>query len=643
MAELIGRIVADRYRVEAFLGKGGMAEVYKVWDSARSVYLAMKVLYSDLAEDKIFIRRFQREAETLAKLQHPNIVRFYGLERDGDLVYILMDYVEGTTLRKEIFRAKKPFSPQRVLEIMQPICAALNFAHQSGFVHCDVKPANIMLHVNGEILLTDFGISRLTEAVTVTMVGAGTPAYMAPEQARGEDPEPQTDIYALGVVLFEMLTGGERPFTGERADATGSTSEKIRWEQMQLPPLSLKQHNPAIDPDLEKIVFKCLEKNKSKRFASSAKLLSSLHRTLDVQPEKKGESRRESKPVASPIPAPEQRVPSSSVASPPERRKWAMPFLLTVGICVMVLLLVIGGRWLLFTQPSLRANTVPPTQLVLPLSTALPPSQTAIQSTEAVQPIKEPTNPSPPTHTPLPAEIKDDHGVPMRFIPAGEFTMGSDDSSNLSSRPAHTVYIDAFYIDKYEVTNEMYSACEKAGICRAPKNPGSITRHTYYSNPNFANYPVLYVDWWMANDYCVWRDARLPTEAEWEKAARGTDGRIYPWESQELDCFHANFAGCEGDTTAVNDYEQGQSPYGVYGMSGNVWEWTSSLFKPYPYNSTDGREDKAAAGKRIVRSGSWHTFGVPTGNDRIDTRYELDPHYFGAYVGVRCAKTAESE
>ena len=255
MAELIGRIVSNRYRVDAFLGKGGMAEVYKVWDQTRSVYLAMKVLYPDLADDKIFIRRFQREAETLAKLQHPNIVRFYGLERDGDLVYILMDYVEGTTLRKEIFRAKKPFSPQRVLEIMQPICAALNFAHQSGFVHCDVKPANIMLHVNGDILLTDFGISRLTEAVTVTMVGAGTPAYMAPEQARGEDPEPQTDIYALGVMLFEMLTGGERPFTGERANTTGSTSEKIRWEQMQLPPPSLKQYNPAIDPDLEKIAI----------------------------------------------------------------------------------------------------------------------------------------------------------------------------------------------------------------------------------------------------------------------------------------------------------------------------------------------------------------------------------------------------
>ena len=116
MNDLIGRIMAERYRVDAFLGKGGMAEVYKVWDQKRSVFLAMKILHADLAEDKIFLRRFRREAQTLAKLQHPNIVRFYGLEQDGDLVFILMDYVEGTTLRKEIFQTKGPFSEAHVLE-----------------------------------------------------------------------------------------------------------------------------------------------------------------------------------------------------------------------------------------------------------------------------------------------------------------------------------------------------------------------------------------------------------------------------------------------------------------------------------------------------------------------------------------------
>src|SRR3990172_5804367 len=149
MNELIGQVISERYRVDAFLGKGGMAEVYKVWDQKRSVHLAMKILHADLAEDKIFLRRFKREAQTLAKLQHPNIVRFYGLEQADGFVFILMEYVEGTTLRKEIFETDKPLTMHRILQVMRPVCAALNYAHKSGFVHCDVKPANIMLHKNG--------------------------------------------------------------------------------------------------------------------------------------------------------------------------------------------------------------------------------------------------------------------------------------------------------------------------------------------------------------------------------------------------------------------------------------------------------------------------------------------------------------
>ena len=194
MDDIIGKIIAERYRVESLLGKGGMAEVYKVWDQKRSVYLAMKILHADLAEDIVFLRRFKREAQTLSKLQHPNIVRFYGTEQDGDLVYVLMDYVEGTTLRKEIFQAKGPLAMEWIFEIMKSVCAALDYAHKSGFVHCDVKPANIMIHKNGAVYVSDFGIARMTEASTATMVGAGTPAYMAPEQARGEAPVPQTDM-----------------------------------------------------------------------------------------------------------------------------------------------------------------------------------------------------------------------------------------------------------------------------------------------------------------------------------------------------------------------------------------------------------------------------------------------------------------
>jgi len=281
MVEIIGKLINSRYRIDTFLGKGAMAEVYKVWDMERNVHLAMKILHADLAEDRVFLRRFKREAETLSTLQHPNIVRFYGMERDGDLVYMLMDYIDGVTLRKEIFQKEEPFSLERTLEVMRAVCSALYYAHKLGFVHCDVKPANIMLQKNGNILVADFGISRMTEASTATMVGAGTPAYMSPEQIMGSDPSPQMDIYALGVVLFEMLTGGERPFTGDNAKTTGTNSEKVRWEQLRLPVPPPSKYNIAITDWIDAVILKCLEKDHLNRYSDAMDLYRNFHEAVN--------------------------------------------------------------------------------------------------------------------------------------------------------------------------------------------------------------------------------------------------------------------------------------------------------------------------------------------------------------------------
>jgi len=269
MADLTGWTLLDRYRVEAFLGRGGMSEVYKVHDQVRSTHLALKLLREDLAQDRIFLRRFKREAQTLAKLQHPNIVRFYGLEHEGSSTFMLMDFIEGETLREEIFNLDGiPMAPARVLKIVQPLCSALSYAHSEGVIHCDLKPGNVMIHKNGTVQVTDFGIARMMDAATATMVGLGTPAYMAPELIRGHDPSPRSDIYSLGVILFEMVTGGERPFTGELATITGSTSEKVRWEQVHLNPPSPRKWNPEIPAELESIIIRCLNKDPAKRFKS---------------------------------------------------------------------------------------------------------------------------------------------------------------------------------------------------------------------------------------------------------------------------------------------------------------------------------------------------------------------------------------
>jgi len=275
MSDLTGQILANRYRVDTFIGRGGMAEVYKVWDSNRMTFLAMKLLHEDLAIDRIFMRRFQREAQTLAKLQHPNIVRFYGLEQDGPYAFMLLDFIEGRSLKRAIFDAGGPMPTNQIRKVMRSVCSALQFAHREGLTHCDIKPGNIMIDHRGDVLLSDFGIARMTDAATATMVGMGTPAYMAPEQILGQDPTPQTDIYALGIVLFEVLTGGERPFTGEHANVTGTSSEKVRWEQMNLEAPSPRKWNPEIPPDVEAVIRKCLEKKPEMRFFSALDILNS--------------------------------------------------------------------------------------------------------------------------------------------------------------------------------------------------------------------------------------------------------------------------------------------------------------------------------------------------------------------------------
>ncbi|MGV8025600.1 MAG: protein kinase [Anaerolineaceae bacterium] len=278
MADLIGKTLKNRYKVVESLGRGGMADVYKVWDEERAVYLAMKVLRQDLAQDPIFLRRFQREAKALAGLQHPHIVRFYGLERDDLLAFLLMEYVDGISLQGEILRSEgKPLPMEHIQKVMEAVCSALHYAHHQGLVHCDIKPGNILIDKHGQVYLTDFGIARGLDAATSTMVGIGTPAYMAPELIRGEDPTPQTDIYALGIVLYEMFTGGERPFTGERAEITGTTAEKVRWEQLELNPPTPCKYNKNISETVERIVLCCLEKNPCNRYQNPMSLLKELH------------------------------------------------------------------------------------------------------------------------------------------------------------------------------------------------------------------------------------------------------------------------------------------------------------------------------------------------------------------------------
>ena len=313
MSTLLGQVLLNRYRVDSFLGRGGMAEVYKVWDSHRNAWMAMKVLHEDLALDNIFLRRFKREAKTLEHLQHPNIVRFYGMEQEGRLIFMLMDYVDGESLKHKIFDANGALPFNEIYEITTQLAWALKYAHAEGFVHSDVKPANIMLDSSGQVQLSDFGITRMAESTTMTMVGAGTPAYMSPEQIRGEQPNAQTDIYALGIVLYEMLTG-ERPFTGELATGKGTTSEKVRWEQTNLQAVPPSRWNSEISSGLNTLVLKTLAKNKEERFQDIGAFLQMLSEVFIELLEKE-------KLIKNNVPVEKKKIASPKTHSFPFREK----------------------------------------------------------------------------------------------------------------------------------------------------------------------------------------------------------------------------------------------------------------------------------------------------------------------------------
>jgi serine/threonine-protein kinase len=228
----------------------------------------------------------------------------------------------------------------------------------------------------------------------------------------------------------------------------------------------------------------------------------------------------------------------------------------------------------------------------------------------------------------------------MVLIPAGEFTMGSDDGED-NERPPHKVGLDAFWIDIHPVTNQQYQRCVAEEACTPPGRAYSFTRGDYYGSPDYADYPVIYVNWQQAQDYCLWAGVRLPDEAEWEKAARGTDGRTYPWGEEEPTCVLANYGavggegGCVGDTSAVGSYPEGASPYGVLDMAGNVWEWTGELYREG--NAQSGSVDSADAGggaHPLLRGGAWN------GNDsflRTSYRFFFFADYAIDFFGFRCA------
>ena len=233
-------------------------------------------------------------------------------------------------------------------------------------------------------------------------------------------------------------------------------------------------------------------------------------------------------------------------------------------------------------------------------------------------------------------------GTPRVDVPAGTFPMGSETGAADES-PVHRVSGSAFAMDRYEVTNARYAACVQAEVCSPPALTSSFKRPAYFGVAEFADYPVVHVSWGQANAFCAWAGGRLPTEAEWERAARGTaDARTFPWGDSAPDCNKANFAGCVGDTDRVGRRPAGQSPYGAFDMAGNVWEWTADWYEAAYYSRSPEQEPKGPdmGHLKVMRGGCW----VSGANSlRATCRKAELPGLWAPNVGFRCVYPVDAK
>lgn len=587
----------DRYEIKELLGKGGMAAVYLAHDPHFARDVAIKLLPREFLHDDKFRARFDNEAKFIASLEHPAIVPVYDYGHFEGQPFIIMRHMAGGSLADKLKQG--PLLTDEILQIISRIAEALQEAHQQGYVHRDLKPGNILFDQAGRAYLADFGIAKMTES-TANLTGTGlvgTPAYMSPEQWDGSEAlDGRADVYALGIILYEMLAG-KNPFWAD-------TPIKLMKKHVIDPVPDILKDRAGLSAGMKTVTDTALAKDRDERYSTSLELSASLKLALEsrvkvAEPDPQSPSISEAPKIDQiSIEALDEEV---KVKKPRTGLDWRW---LAGGAVILILILIAflaggGGDMALFA-------TKTPTLTFTSTS---------------------PLTPTPPPQDRDPITARKD-GMTQLYVSAGEFEMGSEEGSDAES-PVHTVVLDAFWIDQFEITNAMYKICVAAGACDEP----SATID--YNDAAYAAHPVVYVSWHDADAYCTWAGRRLPTEAEWEKAARGTGGRTYPW-GEVIIADLLNYDRSIGDSTPEGSYPDGASPYGALDMAGNVWEWVadwygSDYYQSFPQENPTGPESGTY---RVLRGGSW----VSSANFvRAAYRHYDGPVSASHYVGFRCA------
>ncbi|MDT4967028.1 MAG: eukaryotic-like serine/threonine-protein kinase [Acidobacteriota bacterium] len=641
-------ILQGRYRIVQQLGAGGMGAVYQAMDENLSCVVAVKETFATTDGHR---RAFKREAELLANLTHPALPRVtdhFTLDKEQ---FLVMQFISGNDLAELLTLRERPFSTARVLEWADQLLDALEELHsyKPPIIHRDIKPANLKLTKKGKIILLDFGLAKGIAGQMSTIEGEHsglsvygyTRQYAPLEQIRGAGTDPRSDLYSLVATLWTLLTG-EIPL-----DALARIEEKEEGKPDPLPLAS--ELNSEVPHAVALILQKAMSVNRNSRYASAVEMRKSLHDALEAERQRLadysqqvGEARtlREPAPTSGPpTSGPLELPPTSAAPQPtenskenaslaPQRKHEHVPTIVsprpnvpswdgqtaapsTTSVASPLTSRTRGSRKIIFIVAALVLAITG--AVVMWLMSSRTNERQAKNQQGGQQATGKESNPTPPAG--------------MAYVPGGEFTLGRD-AGDEYERPAHKVTVRPFFVDQYEVTNEDYAKFVKGTNHRAPSNwvGGSYTAVV-------GRKPVTGVSWDDASDYAKWAGKRLPSEEEWEFAARGTDGRIYPWGNE----WKQGLANADEASRSLTDAgsSKGASPFGAYDMVGNAWEWTASKLAAYPSGQLP--KQPLSGDLRVIRGGSY----VESKNEATTTYrrgYPARGQYDYGNTGFRCAK-----
>ncbi len=593
--------VVGGYQLLQRVGRGGMGTVYKARQLSVDRIVAVKILRPALARNRSFIERFREEAKAAAKLNHPNVVQAIDSGEEGGYYYFAMEYVDGETMHREMLR-DGVIDEKRALKIALDVSRALEHAQVHHIVHRDIKPGNIMLSREGVTKLCDLGLARAHEEDDESLRGAaiGTPFYISPEQAMGQlDVDCRSDIYSLGATLFRAVVG--------KPAFDAPTKPEILEKHVRAPLPWPKDHNPALSDNVCYLIAKMMAKKPSERYQMPAELSADIERILSGQAPKSSVVQLEIPPARL---TEQERKQSALTHARIQKKIQAVRELAEIRN---------------LAHRVAAEQSVPPHSIVRLLrgnldetrpETLLKYGLLLLAENRPALARREFRNAAK-----LGADVSeymaklDALGTPagMKYIPGGEFISGPPEAQKTADVPA-------FYVDTQLVTNAEYFKFLKS-VPNAPTPAHWLNREIPEGQ---ADHPIVNITWEEARAFAEWKGKRLPTVAEWEKAARGTDGRRYPW-GNDFDPRRCNTSESGiGDLTVAGRYPKGLSPYGCSDMIGNVVQWCQD----------EGATPEGDADGRAVCGVSWEEAGAESGCWRVEFRKRLRR---SRKCGFRCA------